>query len=52
MKIPPIEHVKTIQCHICNGLNPTAQALAALPALRICAMHWRTMQSALAKLSS
>ena len=47
MKLPPFEHVKPLQCAICNGLEPTAEALAALPTLRICDMHWRRMQAVL-----
>ena len=50
MKLPPFEHVKPLQCHICNGLTPTPAALAALETLRICDTHWRTMQVALAKM--
>jgi hypothetical protein len=47
MKLPPFEHVKTLQCAICNGLKPTPEALAGLPTLRICDKHWRAMQTAL-----
>jgi hypothetical protein len=47
VKLPPFEHVKPLQCAICNGLKPTAEALAALPTLRICDMHWRRMQAVL-----
>lgn len=47
VKLPPFEHVKPIQCAICNGLKPTPEALAALETLRICDVHWRRMQTAL-----
>jgi hypothetical protein len=47
VKLPPFEHVKTFQCALCNGLQPTAAALAALSTLRVCDMHWRKMQAAL-----